>query len=144
MPLCRNGYTIFCDDVRMEAGNKLSLMGIYRNQLYVPSFPFTLIKLCLVINVRTPADQPFKELKYKILHDDEEKTTLEISPDDLGSTFDPPEDGEEYQQTHQAVLTVHNLKVEKPMKIMVRAETPDGEIKAGALLISMPEEQLTH
>ena len=40
-------YSLLCDDVRLEAGNKLSLMGIFEN-IFFPSFPSALLKLAVV------------------------------------------------------------------------------------------------
>jgi Family of unknown function (DUF6941) len=40
-------YTLFCDDVRLEVGNKLSLMGVFQN-ITVPQLPFALIKFAVV------------------------------------------------------------------------------------------------
>src|SRR2546430_10930481 len=40
-------YTIFCDDVRLEAGNKLSLMGVFQN-IMVQQLPVSLIKFAVV------------------------------------------------------------------------------------------------
>jgi hypothetical protein len=40
-------YTIFCDDVRLEVGNKLSLMGVF-HQVVVQHFPVTLLKFAVV------------------------------------------------------------------------------------------------
>jgi hypothetical protein len=40
-------YTIFCDDVRLEVGNKLSLMGVFQN-IMVQQLPVSLIKLAVV------------------------------------------------------------------------------------------------
>ena len=40
-------YTIFCDDVRLEAGNKLSFMGVFQNIL-VQQVPVSLIKFAVV------------------------------------------------------------------------------------------------
>ena len=40
-------YTIFCDDVRLEAGNKLSFMGVFHN-LVVQQLPVSLIKFAVV------------------------------------------------------------------------------------------------
>lgn len=40
-------YTIFCDDVRLEMGNKLSLMGVF-HQIVVQQFPVTLLKFAVV------------------------------------------------------------------------------------------------
>jgi len=40
-------YTLFCDDVRLEAGNKLSFMGVFQN-IMVPHLPLPLIKFAVV------------------------------------------------------------------------------------------------
>ncbi|MCA1576291.1 MAG: hypothetical protein LC794_02870 [Acidobacteria bacterium] len=40
-------YTLFCDDVRLEAGNKLSFMGVFQNIL-VQQVPVSLIKFAVV------------------------------------------------------------------------------------------------
>jgi hypothetical protein len=40
-------YTIFCDDVRLEVGNKLSLIGVFQNML-VQKLPVSLIKFAIV------------------------------------------------------------------------------------------------
>ena len=43
----RLAYTIFCDDVRLEVGNKLSLMGVF-HQIVVQQFPVTVMKFAVV------------------------------------------------------------------------------------------------
>ena len=40
-------YTLFCDDVRLEAGNKLSYMGVFQHIL-VQQLPISLIKFAIV------------------------------------------------------------------------------------------------
>jgi hypothetical protein len=40
-------YTLFCDDVRLEAGNKLSFMGVFQN-IIVQQLPVSLIKFAVV------------------------------------------------------------------------------------------------
>jgi hypothetical protein len=40
-------FTIFCDDVRLEAGHKLSFMGVFQN-IMVQQLPVTLIKFAIV------------------------------------------------------------------------------------------------
>lgn len=41
------GFTIFCEDVRVEASQHLSLMGVF-HQIVVPQLPITLIKFGIV------------------------------------------------------------------------------------------------
>jgi len=40
-------YTLYCDDVRLEVGNKLSLMGVFQN-IMVQQLPVSLIKFAIV------------------------------------------------------------------------------------------------
>jgi hypothetical protein len=40
-------YSIVCDDVRIEMGNKLSLMGLFEN-VFFPAFPSALLKFAIV------------------------------------------------------------------------------------------------
>lgn len=40
-------YSLFCDDVRLEAGNKLSFMGVFQN-IMVQEVPVSLIKFAVV------------------------------------------------------------------------------------------------
>ena len=40
-------YTIFCDDVRLEVGNKLSLMGVFQN-VVVERLPVSIFKFAVV------------------------------------------------------------------------------------------------
>ena len=40
-------YTMFCDDVRLEVGNKLSFMGVFQN-IMVQQLPVSLIKFAVV------------------------------------------------------------------------------------------------
>jgi hypothetical protein len=47
----RLAYTVFCDDVRLEVGNKLSLMGVF-HQIMVQHFPVTVMKFAVVTQWR--------------------------------------------------------------------------------------------
>lgn len=40
-------YSMICDDVRLEVGSKISLMGIFQN-VFLPAFPATLVKFAVV------------------------------------------------------------------------------------------------
>ena len=56
----RYGYSIFCDDIRNEAGGKLSFIGCYNGIILISGqFPLVLPKLCVHIHVLSPASQPF-------------------------------------------------------------------------------------
>jgi hypothetical protein len=40
-------YSIFCDDVRLEVGNKLTLVGMFYS-MYVPQLPATILKFAVL------------------------------------------------------------------------------------------------
>lgn len=40
-------YSIFCDDVRLEVGNKLTLVGVF-SAIWLPHLPATLLKFAVV------------------------------------------------------------------------------------------------
>ena len=40
-------YSLLCDDIRLEAGNKLSVMGIFQN-IYLQTLPSTILKFALL------------------------------------------------------------------------------------------------
>lgn len=76
-------FTIFCDDVRLEVGNKLSFMGVFQN-IMVQQVPVSLIKFA-VVNHWRGAGTHLSEVR--ILTPDRQQpivasqpTSLEITP----------------------------------------------------------------
>ncbi len=76
-------FTIFCDDVRLEVGNKLSFMGVFQN-IMVQQVPVSLIKFA-VVNHWRGAGTHLSEVR--ILTPDRQQhivasqpTSLEIAP----------------------------------------------------------------
>ena len=71
---------IFCDDVRMEAGNKVSYMGVYGPNLIVHSLPTTLLKLCCVFHLRIPATMKPQHVVLRLLRDDQPIFEMQVAP----------------------------------------------------------------
>lgn len=44
----KSEYTIICDDIREEVGNKITFVGTYGPDIYVSKLPFSFPKLCFV------------------------------------------------------------------------------------------------
>jgi hypothetical protein len=124
---------VYCDDIRNEVGNKQSLIGIYRGDLYVPSFPATLPKLCVLVTVQTLANQPFESLKFRLLKDD---TLLAEAPIPLESMpkAGSIDSGDGFSM-FTLVLVMSPFKVDQPTKLRVRVDADGVELKAPALVI---------
>jgi hypothetical protein len=122
----------FCDDVRQEIGNKFSLMGCYGTDLYVPSFPITLPKLCAFVHVRTPREQPFERLALRLVRGDEVLSRLDADPDKLNAG-DTPDWARWLSMT--GILAVTPFHAAGPCRLRVLAETESGTIESGQFLI---------
>lgn len=72
-------YSLLCDDIRLEAGNKLSLMGIFQN-VYFQSLPSTILKFAL-LNHWVGNGEHTTEIK--IVSPDRSRLVLQTAP----STF---------------------------------------------------------
>ena len=78
-------YTIFCEDVRFEATNHLSLMGV-THQVVIPRLPITMIKFAVVSHWRGEG-QYLNEVR--ILTPDRMQTVAVSQP----TSFTIPPDG---------------------------------------------------
>lgn len=81
-------HAVWCDDIRLEMGNKRSFMGVYGPILYVSEIPAVLPKLCVWMTFRSPADKPLKSLIFRVL--DSDKILVETTSDEthLKTAFD--------------------------------------------------------
>ena len=123
----------FCDDFRQEIGNKFSLMGCYGTDLYVPTFPFTLPKLCVFVNVRTPRELPFGTLTLKVMRADDVLASLVANPDRMDSAEELPPWARWLSMT--AVLVMSPFHAVEPCDLRVKAETESEIIESGRFLV---------
>jgi hypothetical protein len=128
-------HAIFCDDVRLEAGNKLSYMGCYTGQMVVASFPTVLPKICVVMTASTPRSKPFKELKFVLFNNDD---VVAEQVQSIPSAIEIPlgMEGEEMRLMAAQVIQIFPFQLTAPCKLRARAFTEDGELKGGSLLVT--------
>ncbi len=76
-------YTLMCDDVRIEMGNKISLMGIFQN-IMVEKLPVSLIKFAVINHWRGEGSH---ETEVRIMSPDRlnvvvtsQPTPIELAP----------------------------------------------------------------
>jgi hypothetical protein len=55
-----NASIFFCDDVREEGGNKVSLMGVLGPHLTLPSLPATIHRICVILMADIHGDEPLE------------------------------------------------------------------------------------
>ena len=64
------GIVTYCDDIRMELGGKLTLVGCYTGEMTVYGVtPLALPTFCAFVNFRVPIETDFNKIEIKLLHD---------------------------------------------------------------------------
>ena len=128
---------IFCDDIRQEVGNKLSFIGCYQGELFVPMAPIALPKLCVFASVWTSKEKPFKSLTIRIVQDDEtELARIEI-PEEGIKEASQITDETSTRKAFSTAIVFAPFAVEKPTMLKLVATTEDGEIVGPRLLIKV-------
>lgn len=56
---------VYCEDVRPEAGNKISFLGVYSGALLVASVPAVLRKLCLNVELRFEPTAAPRDIRFE-------------------------------------------------------------------------------
>lgn len=75
-PNLRLIYTLLCDDVRIEMGNKISLMGIFQN-IMVEKLPVSLIKFAVINHWRGQGNH---QTEVRILSPDKSNMVVTSQP----------------------------------------------------------------
>jgi hypothetical protein len=140
------GYTIFCDDIRVEIGGKLTYVGVYTGPMLVPTFPFTLQKLALSIVYFQKRQNivPFQLLVF-LPHDAEERPSATFGTDEnefwaaIGTAEDVAitSGREPVYATAHLQLTLNGLNLVQPGNIRVRATRADKLIRLGILQVML-------
>ncbi len=138
--ITRHVETLFCDDIRHEMGGKLSYIGVYSGSLFVQAFPVTLAKLCLSVKIVTPADQPLRSLKLRVLKNEDVLQEIVVDEEQLAAASDLTDDsteepGKERVHVTQFMLVFSPIEFDGPCIFRVLAQTEDGEYGGIALQV---------
>lgn len=127
----------FCDDIRHEVGNKMSLIGCYQGELIVQSAPTALPKLCALITATAPKGKPFKSLTIRVVKDDAELARLEIPETGLSEVAQNNVDAAATRKSISTAMMFAPFVIEKPTVLQVLATTEEGEMIGPRLLIKI-------
>lgn len=81
-----NVNCIYCEDIRYEVNDKITVVGMYSEGVPVP-YPLqgilVLPKFCIIASVRTPVEQPLQHLRCELRIDDETVHGVDVPADAL-------------------------------------------------------------
>lgn len=131
-------WSVVCDDVRNETGNKVSLMGIYSGKILFPAFPAVLPKLCFFVTARFPAKKLPGNLVVRIEKDGESigEQVIDISKLPISEISDALE-GEESFMSLSVIFQFLGLEFTQPCRLRVRGRADELELKAGTVSVGL-------
>lgn len=135
-------HSSFCDDIRHEQGNKISLMGIYQSSILIPAgAPRLLTKICVVIEAQTSIDDPFKSLVLQLRKDDQVVEELTF-PDSALSDFQNQVDAKPDFKIAKlgSIFILQNYPIEKPCRFSVVAITEREEFLSARLNVEFADD----
>jgi hypothetical protein len=127
----------FCDDVRQEVGNKLSLMGCYAGELLVEQMPAVLGKLCVQVKVSTPRDKPFERLSVRAVFNEDVIGLLELPLEEANRQLALAVEPETVRMQIGAIMTFSPFLIEREGVIRVEAECESGVVKGGRIRVML-------
>ncbi len=129
--------SIFCDDIRFELGNKITLVGIYSGDMFVESFPFYLPKMGVQIRYDAPIEHRMGNLKFCISNGDERLAEYDVPPVESQSIL---QEGHDVITRQQRVFNclLPSMVVTRPGTIRTSVfddgvETPGGKLRISAM-----------
>jgi hypothetical protein len=140
------GHAIFCDDIRMEVGNKLTYAGCYFGVMFLNSdFPATISRFCVAVEYSQRREKVILPIKFVIFlpGDPEDKPSIEFGlPAEVNEKV--LEDmkantialgGSPDIATFSAQIGIGGLSIAQPGAIKVRAVRGDELVRLGTLRI---------
>ena len=129
-------HAIFCDDMRQEMGNKVSFMGCYQGELFVPFAPVALPKLCVFVTISTPAERPFKALSIRVDQGGNTIANIETPSADWAQPLPTAPDDVTRLLANVGVM-LSPFAINEPGDIRVVVTTEEGEILGPRLRIKL-------
>ena len=132
-------HTMYCDDVRQEVGGKMTFVGAYQNQMLADQ-PGDLVlpKLCIVLTIQTPSDQPFQKLNVRLFRDDEVLQEMEL-PVLLENLTNVTNGKPANFHVMGVIMTLHGMRFEKDATLRVRVQTESEELSAMGFQVVLKE-----
>ena len=143
MPSSRSAFCLFCDDIRLELGNKPSFMGIYTGEMIFPPNPpaemqIAIPKFCIITWLFCDKDDPPRSVTVRIFGPPgrTEFAKFEVPPEQLVQPA--PFFDDVTKLVFQTALPMLGFPIACEGIIEVTAETDRETLLAGRLRVRVP------
>jgi hypothetical protein len=118
-----------CDDVLVSMTGKLTILGMYGNELIIPSEQFTLNQLVIMFQMEARINNPFKKIALKVSLPGEDRPRIIEVPQPLPTT--PPFGYIANEKVKLKWPVLLSNIVLRPGAIELKVIHEEGEIDAG-------------
>jgi hypothetical protein len=140
-PQTPRGFSIFCDDVRLEATGKQIYIGVYTGEMFIqPAFPVTLPTFSIVMRFHERYGESSDDLVFRVYVPGvvDPLFTSTASRDQINAVPQPDNPDSEFPHTELGIIaTFSNLMIREPGLIKARVVRGEEEINIGALRVRL-------
>lgn len=130
--MIQNFRVNYCDDIRHEIGNKVSLIGLYGADLLVPEVPTVIPKLCAFVQIASEIGKVFDdEIEIRTTLDDNVLATTKLPKGGSAESI-----GKDEFQTANLQIIMSPFPIEKACVLRIRAYYRGAEFRSAALRIA--------
>lgn len=133
---------LYCDDVRLEADGRSSILGWHAQDVLVTpfaAFPLVLHSLAVVLLLRLPAGKSVPDLTLQMLVGDEVRYSMAASEQDLQAMLADAQKAIDAQgaQIIRVVMKFPNLTIPSPGPLCFEAKVGESEVSSNPLYIQL-------
>jgi hypothetical protein len=136
------GFSLFCDDLRLEVGGKLSIMGTYQNDIIFPNdAPFVMQKFVILVKYFEETDAFKDDISIRVYLPGDQKDIPTVTFPVPRSNMQSSEPLYELEEDQERILTLTvplmfaPLSVGKEGFLKVRAVCGDVVTNLGSLMV---------
>jgi hypothetical protein len=141
LPIPRSLSVIYADDMRQEMGDKITIVGMYQNQMVFPSLPAQVLKLAVFLTATSSIDRPFRKLVFRLFKNDEMIFEQAISDENLSVFSEKSTSVSEGSRSTVGMdaslfVLLPPLSFDAPGAIRCHAETEEGIMIGRPLIVT--------
>ena len=131
----------FCEDVRLEITGQTSHIGIFNGTLVTQSFPMSLPKFSVAVEISTPVDEQLQSLRFELTSDDGQVLVSQDFPSELlqqqrsVAQEEAFVGAEERRVGFRTQFIVAPLSLNEATMLRSRIVTEKGEVKGSSLRV---------
>jgi hypothetical protein len=137
----RVGNAIFCDDIRREVGNKLSLIGTYDAEMVFSARPPLVVpKLACFISIISEVDDPAQNIIIRVIIPSGVAEGTEIIRHETKISGTPKYMEGAVSLTFRSFIEMQQVVITHPGFIEVWADADDDTFRCGRVLVTFSDE----